>query len=239
MRGSLEIIQFVIKLLYFILHLLKKFCFIFSRHNVIWWRTRCQALEQENQVLRDTVRHLARTRQCPCQRKGQVRNEVENEIQSEDHHRCHSEFQNDTRIEFQNEARNQFQKRALNGFHTEIQSNFKEAEVEDEPVSDNESLEFQLNDDMIDFLKQSMQHKLELKQKREEEASEKVEEEEEQEVSVQGGAAWMQKRTENAKLLYGESSARILAMETALQTTIDRHKDKARPQYWPNIPLKL
>lgn len=212
-------------------------CFIFCRHNVIWWRTRCQALEHENQLLRDTVRHLARTRQCHCQRKGQVPNEVRNQNEAENkfQNEARIQFENEARNQFQNEAQNQFQNRAWTGFHTETQSNL-EAEAEDEPASDDESLEFELNDDMMDFLKQSMQHKLELKQKREEEASD---EEEEEEGPLKGGAVWMQERTENAKLLYGEDSPRILGMETALQTTIDRHKDKARPQYWPNIPLKL
>lgn len=114
-------------------------------------------------------------------------------------------------------------------------------EREEEPEnSENDNLEFQVDEDMMKFFEQSMRHKIELKEKRDvESALEKAEREEGQNVPIQGGAAWMQAKTDRAKLLYGDSSPRILAMETALQATIDRHKDRAKPQYWPNIPLNL
>lgn len=109
---------------------------------------------------------------------------------------------------------------------------------EDGLNSDNDNLEFQVDDEMMKFFEQSIRHKLELKEKRDvESALEKAELE--KDVPIQGGAAWMQAKTEGAKLLYGVSSPRILAMETALQATMDRHKDRAKPQYWPNIPLNL
>ncbi|XP_046739913.1 gem-associated protein 8-like [Diprion similis] len=109
---------------------------------------------------------------------------------------------------------------------------------EEEEASDNDNLEFQVDEDMMKFFEQSIRHKLELKEKRDvESAREKAELEEE--VPIEGGAAWMRTKLEGAKLLYGTASPRILAMETALQATTDRHKDRAKPQYWPNIPLKL
>lgn len=101
-----------------------------------------------------------------------------------------------------------------------------------------ENLEFHVNEDLMSFLEQSIRHKVELKKKREAESLVKEGEEEDKDVSIQGGAAWMHTRNNSAKLLYGEASPTILAMETALQTSIDRHKDKAKPQYWPIIPLK-
>lgn len=102
----------------------------------------------------------------------------------------------------------------------------------------NDRLEFQVNEDMMKFFEQSIRHKLEMKKKRDDEsAMEKAELE--QDTSIEGGAAWMQAKIQGAKLLYGVASPRILAMETALQATIDRHKDRAKPQYWPNIPLNL
>ncbi|XP_003425220.1 uncharacterized protein F10E9.5 [Nasonia vitripennis] len=101
-----------------------------------------------------------------------------------------------------------------------------------------DNLEFQLNEDMMNFLAQSIRHKIELKNKKEsEEAAEQSEKSDEE--PIKHGLAWIRKRNDCAKLLYGEASARVLAMETALQTTIERHIDKAKPQYWPNIPLKL
>lgn len=106
-------------------------------------------------------------------------------------------------------------------------------------ASDEESddFEFHVNEDMMSFLEQSIRHKIELKKKNESELLTNAKEEAD-DASIQGGAAWMRKRNSNAKLLYGEASPTILAMETALQTTVDRHKDKAKPQYWPIIPLK-
>lgn len=39
--------------------------------------------------------------------------------------------------------------------------------------------------------------------------------------------------------LYGEDSAKIMAMEAAMQLTFDRNRDLKQPKYWPVIPLKL
>lgn len=158
------------------------------RHSVTWWKTRCTALEYENQVLRDKLRSLANehTQQCSSRLpKKQNRVEEQGSILAEE----------------------------------------------------NENLEFHVNEDMMNFLEQSMRHKIELQKKRESESFSKEEAEDKHE-NIQGGAAWVQARNKSAKLLYGEASPTILAMETALQTTVDRHKDKAKPQYWPVIPLK-
>lgn len=90
---------------------------------------------------------------------------------------------------------------------------------------------------MLKFLEQSIRHKMELKRARESEM----------EASSDAAAADMpfvtseariQAKTEDARLLYGDASPRIMAMEAALQATMDRHKDRAKPHYWPNIPLK-
>lgn len=158
------------------------------RHSVTWWRTRCTALEYENQVLRDKLRSLVNEHTEQCSARLQKKRDAPEEQGSM-------------------------------------------------LVEENENLEFHVNEDMMNFLEQSMRHKIELQKKRESESFSK-EESEDQNENVQGGAAWMQARNKNAKLLYGEASPTILAMETALQTTVDRHKDKAKPQYWPIIPLK-
>nr|XP_031833236.1 gem-associated protein 8-like [Nomia melanderi] len=127
-------------------------------------------------------------------------------------------------------------------YYTQRNKHHEDQQVaeEDETGSteDNENLEFHVNEDMLNFLEQSMKHKIELKKKRDAELSAEQEEERNKDECIQGGAAWVQARNTNAKLLYGEASATILAMETALQTTVDRHKDKAKPQLWPIIPLK-
>lgn len=165
-----------------------------KRHSVIWWKTRCIALEHENQLLRDKLRSVA----------------------------CHSGGQ---RSSLNKQRDRRYRHR-----------NVEEQEQEEASNEEGENLEFQVDEDMMSFLEQSMRHKIELKKRKESESCTKREEGDD--ANIQGGAAWMKMRTNNAKLLYGEASSTILAMETALQTTIDRHKDKAKPQYWPIIPLK-
>uniref|UniRef100_H0XHN9 Gem nuclear organelle associated protein 8 n=1 Tax=Otolemur garnettii TaxID=30611 RepID=H0XHN9_OTOGA len=41
------------------------------------------------------------------------------------------------------------------------------------------------------------------------------------------------------KHLYGDSAAKIQAMEAAVQLSSDKHCDRKQPKYWPVIPLKL
>ncbi|CAK9794788.1 Gem-associated protein 8 [Anthophora quadrimaculata] len=166
-----------------------------KRHCVTWWRTRCIALEHENQRLREVLRSLV------CQNaEGSSLN-----------------VQNDKSYEYQD---------------------VEEEQDETASSEETENFEFHVDEDMMSFLEQSMRHKIELKKKRESELVVEKEKEDDEDLNIQGGATWMHARNSNAKLLYGEASPTILAMETALQTTVDRHKDKAKPQYWPIIPLK-
>lgn len=163
------------------------------RHSITWWRTRCIALEYENQILKDKLKSLV------CQSSQQYTS----------HKRKKSGY------------------KYQNGGEKCEETRFNE---------EAENLEFHIDEEMMSFLEQSMRHKFELKKLRESETCIKKRKEEEE--NIQGGATWMHARNSNAKLLYGEASPTILAMETALQTTVDRHKDKAKPQYWPIIPLK-
>uniref|UniRef100_A0A5F8HGX8 Gem nuclear organelle associated protein 8 n=1 Tax=Monodelphis domestica TaxID=13616 RepID=A0A5F8HGX8_MONDO len=48
-----------------------------------------------------------------------------------------------------------------------------------------------------------------------------------------------ERRMVEMKKLYGDSAAKIQAMETAMQLTFDKNCDKKQPKYWPVIPLKL
>ncbi|XP_038613449.1 gem-associated protein 8 [Tachyglossus aculeatus] len=48
-----------------------------------------------------------------------------------------------------------------------------------------------------------------------------------------------ERRMAEMKKLYGDSAAKILAMETAMQLNFDRGCDLKQPKYWPVIPLKL
>lgn len=48
-----------------------------------------------------------------------------------------------------------------------------------------------------------------------------------------------ERRMADMKRLYGDSAAKIQAMEAAMQLDFDKHCDKKRPKYWPVIPLKF
>lgn len=105
-----------------------------------------------------------------------------------------------------------------------------------EQEDNQENIEFQVDDDMMKFLEQSIRHKMELKLRRERENEE--DNEQINHIQIESGEVQDRNRIESAKLLYGSASSRIVAMETAVQVNVDRHKDRANPHYWPNIPLK-
>lgn len=46
-------------------------------------------------------------------------------------------------------------------------------------------------------------------------------------------------RQAEMKCLYGDSAAKILAMEAAIQLSFDKKYDRKQPKYWPVIPLKF
>ncbi|XP_069330129.1 gem-associated protein 8-like [Eulemur rufifrons] len=48
-----------------------------------------------------------------------------------------------------------------------------------------------------------------------------------------------ERRQAEMKRLYGDSAAKIQAMEAAVQLSFDKHCDRKQPKYWPVIPLKF
>ncbi|XP_054437050.1 gem-associated protein 8 isoform X2 [Pteronotus mesoamericanus] len=48
-----------------------------------------------------------------------------------------------------------------------------------------------------------------------------------------------ERRQAEMKRLYGDSAAKIQAMEAAVQLSFNKHFDRKRPKYWPVIPLKF
>jgi hypothetical protein len=97
-----------------------------------------------------------------------------------------------------------------------------------------DDIEFHLNENMMDFITQSIKHKIELKNQNEiVDIRNKIKEIRKEKFNR------IYQRNKDAKLLYGNGSSRVLAMEAALDSTIERHIDKTKPQYWPNIPLKF
>lgn len=165
------------------------------RHNITWWKSRCIALEYENEMLRNKLRSLAQ------------QHNYNNAATQENN--CDDDDNSD---------------RAQEGtrFH-----------------ENTEELEFNMTEDMLKFFEISERHRKELQEKHRYSKKKEVSQKETEEIiSVAGGAEIMSARKQEAEVLYGDDGSKILAMETAVQATLDRYKDLVNPQYWPNIPLK-
>lgn len=98
---------------------------------------------------------------------------------------------------------------------------------------DDRNVECNVTEDMISILEQSEKHRRELQKDRKSKKSVCKSKVTGEVVSVER----VRTRQEEAALLYGDASYKVLAMEAALQATTDNYKHKTKPQYWPNIPL--
>lgn len=165
------------------------------RHSITWWRSRCLALEYENEVLRNKVRSLAQHRTYP--------NIIQENNHYEENNEKHAQEENYT------------------GFNSDI-----------------EDVEFNVTEDMLNFFETSERHRRELKQKRKSKNIIHKKEDSVEEIPIIDDTEKVSIRKQEADLLYGDDSSKILAMETALETATNKYKDTMNPQYWPNIPLK-
>ncbi|KAL6438385.1 hypothetical protein ACFW04_004493 [Cataglyphis niger] len=168
-----------------------------KRHSITWWRSRCLALEYENETLRNKVRFLAQHRTYP----------------------------NTVTIQENNHYKKNNNKNAQEDNYTECNS-------------DMEDVEFNVTEDMLKFFETSERHRRQLKQKQEPNKIAHKKEYLIEEIPIIDSAESIRTRKEEADLLYGDDSSKILAMETALQDATNKYKDIVNPQYWPNIPLK-
>lgn len=127
------------------------------------------------------------------------------------------------------------------------QSHFSEANHQKENIKDDQEeaiygqdideLEFTVTEELLRFFEKSERHRREMKGRHNSDEEMDKEESAEDNVII-GGAASDRIRREEANALYGDASSKILAMEAALQATLDNYKDKVKPQFWPNIPFK-
>lgn len=104
--------------------------------------------------------------------------------------------------------------------------------------SDIEDVEFNVTEDMLKFFETSERHRRQLKQKQKSNEIAYKEEYLVEEIPIIDSTESVRTREQEADLLYGDDSSKILAMETALQAATNKYKDTVNPQYWPNIPLK-
>lgn len=154
-------------------------------------------LEQENEILRDKIRSLARRNQCIKTKRNRE-----------------------------------------NYYPREMENN--EGTLEETADPDNQNLELNVTEDMLEFLETSERHRRELQQRRKSEGNARTvkKNETKKESFTVNTPEMIRVKREEAKLLYGDASPKILAMEAALQVAANRYKDLTNAQYWPNIPLK-
>ncbi|XP_028427689.1 gem-associated protein 8 isoform X2 [Perca flavescens] len=107
----------------------------------------------------------------------------------------------------------------------------------------------EISEELRQYFAQTEKHREELKKQQQLEA-EQHESYVPADQDLRGGASWRssmapplerpgERRGAEMKKLYGRDSAKILAMEAAMQLNFDRNCDLKQPKYWPVIPLKL
>ncbi|XP_042892595.1 gem-associated protein 8-like [Penaeus japonicus] len=106
-------------------------------------------------------------------------------------------------------------------------------------LQDEEEENMEVSEDFLEFIQQSEKHRVEWKTRKVKKALEEEKQSEDSESSSKLKEHPDVVRSREMHLLYGEASARIHAMETAIQLSFDRISTLYQPQYWPNIPLKL
>ncbi|XP_074520813.1 gem-associated protein 8 [Halichoeres trimaculatus] len=129
----------------------------------------------------------------------------------------------------------------------------EEEEQEEEESSSDSEIEcdvsnMEISEELRQYFAQTEKHREELKKQQQLEAEEHdsyvLADQDLHSVSWRGSAAPPferpgERRGAEMKKLYGKDSAKIMAMEAAMQLTFDRNCDRKQPKYWPVIPLKL
>ncbi|KAL1464092.1 hypothetical protein WDU94_003772 [Cyamophila willieti] len=116
-----------------------------------------------------------------------------------------------------------------------------ESEAMDQTETDSSSkLEFVIDDGFMKFLEISMEHKLKRKKQLQ---AEKHREQLKQEEEVAKGSHLMgvkhSQRKQFKSQLYGTEADKIMAMENAMDASLNQQKDINNPVFWPNIALNL
>lgn len=106
----------------------------------------------------------------------------------------------------------------------------------------------EISEELRQYFAQTEKHREELKKQQQMEAEEHdsyvLADQDLHRTSWRGSAAPPlerpgERRGAEMKKLYGKDSAKIMAMEAAMQLTFDRNCDRKQPKYWPVIPFKL
>ncbi|XP_057336344.1 TBC1 domain family member 5 homolog A-like [Microplitis mediator] len=235
------------------------------KHQVNWWKSKCIALEHENNLLRDKIRELVgyynnnnaniyvnkqqsdsnydkqknyRNRNFKNQELYSSKQNIDNssdQNQYEDFKRFELESNGQCQYSSNNYQYFQYQYQDSNQFNSSTGQYAEEEEKEEEE-------EFREEEELEFQVDEGMMKFLEqsirhkMELKRKRELA--AEEAKNDEVEIVSHENDDKIRLEEAKLLYGVACSRVIAIETTMQVSIDKYKAKEEPEYWPIIPLK-
>ncbi|CAB3367496.1 Hypothetical predicted protein [Cloeon dipterum] len=193
-----------------------------NKHFMNYWKSRCAALEFENQHLYNTIQLLTKTgSNLPVNLKTDgdlTHNQLPDDMEAEEDIESGKEKLKESNESMKGETCHENNQQAL---------------------EENEDFSFEVNDEMMEFLAISAKHKMELKKKREAEREQEAAEIAQQVPSkAKLPREIMEERKVEMEKLYGADSApMILGMETAMQLSYQKFVDRYHPKHWPNIPL--
>ncbi|GFN74624.1 gem-associated protein 8-like [Plakobranchus ocellatus] len=126
----------------------------------------------------------------------------------------------------------------------------RKPEKQEEDGKEEMEMEMEITEEMMDFFKTSLKHRMERDLAKNgasrEDGSPEIRMNIEDAISGQAAPTSAPpqerpgaRRAQEMKQLYGAGAPMIHGMETALQMTFDRIQDKFQPKLWPNMPLKI
>ncbi|XP_046388533.1 gem-associated protein 8-like [Ischnura elegans] len=202
-----------------------------EQHKVAYWKSKALALEYERNALLQYVRGYQETTKDfhgPVNSGSPQFFEMETNVNRNNSRKRRICRRDKRRKRFMTHAR-------YNNSSCDHEDNMRLASTE-EPVSldleTGSNADSDVDHDLLEFFKQSMTHKMELRARRK--ASEESDWTDSSSMKKSGSV-----RSEEMRLLYGKNSAMIHGMETAMQLTFERNCDILNPVLWPVLPLKM
>ncbi|XP_054263104.1 gem-associated protein 8-like [Macrosteles quadrilineatus] len=182
-----------------------------DKHKLAYYQSRCTALEFENQMLFDQINQLIKENIVFAAERGKTPTMEVPEIPGLKSPKAKA-------------------------------SNSRQQGKRSQPTSDlglNSDIEFNLTEDVVEFLETSIRHKLTLKKEKIEKKnttadSRAKEGEKKVEASPKKPAL---KRKEELEQFYGKNSNLIQGLETSLQLSFNRNCDTFKPMLYPAVPL--
>ncbi|XP_071453998.1 gem-associated protein 8-like isoform X2 [Hetaerina americana] len=202
-----------------------------EQHKVAYWKSKALALEYERDALLQYVLgfETANNDVHRPMRRGNSSFQEVNVKPGGHRSRKRGMYQRDKRRKrFRSHARNE---NSPQSYKHDESHEANEDSVNKDPENESND-DINVDDELIEFFKQSLRHKMELREKRK--ASEESDSNDSSSIKKPDAV-----RSEEMRMLYGKNHAMIQGMETAMQLTFERNCDILNPVLWPVLPLKM